>query len=372
MKRLACWSALTLLIACGTPKSQQVRMDAKDRFDRANAQVVYDQAVQAFHAGQFETALSHADKAIARFPKEGSYQLLRGRILLEMKRVDLAQTSFREAVELAPTSAEPHYYMGIVLQRWHELDKAVDSYHRAAELDPSQLQYVAAECETLLFLGRLDDAQHRLDEVQRQFEFSPVLDHVRADLAGLRGQHGERDRWLQAARLRSDPSRSATLAEEIALVRFERGDWNGCIQALDDEALTILKGRADLTRLRARCLLMLDRPREARDLMLSLRTEPDAAGRNATIVGLAALRLGDVNRMTEAGHVLTRAQPGRADGWMLLGVAAAHRGDLAEARRLLGEAASREPQRELPRQLLTGLDRPAESMQGLARVGETR
>ena len=61
------------LTACGTPHSQQVRNDARDRFDRANAQVVFDQALQAFHAGQFEPALQHVDKAITRFPKDGGY-----------------------------------------------------------------------------------------------------------------------------------------------------------------------------------------------------------------------------------------------------------------------------------------------------------
>jgi endonuclease YncB( thermonuclease family) len=49
--------SIALLVACGTPKSQQVRNEARDRYDRANAQVVYDQALQSFHAGQFEEAL---------------------------------------------------------------------------------------------------------------------------------------------------------------------------------------------------------------------------------------------------------------------------------------------------------------------------
>ena len=351
--------ALTLA-ACGTPHSQQVRNEARDRYDRANAQVVYDQALQSFHAGQFEEALGHIDKAIARFPKEGAYPLLRGRILLEMKRVDLARESFARASELAPTAAEPHYYMGIVLQRWNELDKAAAEYAKAAELAPSQLQYVAAECETLIAAGRLDEAQARLDGVGKTFEFSPVLDRVRADLAGQCGDLAERSRWLDAARLRTEPAKAGPLVEEIAACRFEQGRWAECIQALDDEALAAAATtRADLVRMRARCLLMLDRAREARDLMLSLRDQVDADGRNATILGLAAMRLGDASRMSEAGRALTQCQPGRCDGWLLLGVAALERGDRAEATRLLREAAAREPSRELPRQLLAQLEEPS-------------
>ena len=352
IKRVLIIACATALCACSTPRSQQVRHDARDRFDRANAQVVYDQALQAFHAGQFEQALEHIDKAISRFPKEGSYPLLRGRILLEMKRVDLARESFAKAIELAPEAAEPHYYLGIVLQRWDELDKATAEYAKAAELVPSQLQYVAAECETMVAAGRLDEAEGRLDAVSKTFEFSPVLDRVRADIAGQRGDLEGRARWLAAARLRTEPAKAGALGEEIAVTQFERGRWSDCLAALDDEALKDAANRADLVRLRARCLLMLDRPREARDLMLGLRAQTDADGRNATILGMAAMRLGDAARMTEAGHALTQSRPGSADGWMLLGVAALDRGDRNEARRLLTEASAREPSRELPRKLL--------------------
>jgi Flp pilus assembly protein TadD len=344
--------ATLTLAACGTPHSQQVRNEARDRYDRANAQVVYDQALQSFHAGQFEEALGHIDRAIMRFPKDGSYPLLRGRILLEMKRVDLARESFMKASELAPQAAEPHYYLGIVLQRWNELDQAATEYAKAAELAPSQLQYVAAECETLIAAGHLDEAQVRLDEVRKTFEFSPVLDQVRADLAGQCGDLEGRARWLDAARLRTESAKAGALAEEIALCRFEQGRWADCIRALDDEAIADAQRRPDMVRMRARCLLMLDRAREARDLMITLRDDVDADGRNAVIMGLAAMRIGDANRMAEAGRALTRCRPERCDGWLLLGIVALDRGDRVEATRLLREAAIREPARELPRRLL--------------------
>ena len=51
------------LAACSTPHSKQVRLDAHDRYDRANTQVMYDQALQAFHAGQFEVAHTSSNRS---------------------------------------------------------------------------------------------------------------------------------------------------------------------------------------------------------------------------------------------------------------------------------------------------------------------
>jgi Flp pilus assembly protein TadD len=152
--------------------------------------------------------------------------------------------------------------------------------------------------------------------------------------------------------LRTEPTKAQHLVEEIAVTRFEQGNWVGCIDALEDEALKDSAKSTELVRLRARCLLMMDRARDARDLMLTLRTQTDGDGRNASVLGLAAMRIGDTARMNDAGHVLTQARPDSADGWVLLGVAAMQNGDRAEAVRFLSEANKREPNKKLPKQLL--------------------
>ena len=50
-------AATTLFaVGCGAPRSQQVRTEARGRYDRAGAQIAYDQSRQAFQSGQFEPA----------------------------------------------------------------------------------------------------------------------------------------------------------------------------------------------------------------------------------------------------------------------------------------------------------------------------
>ncbi|NBX32018.1 MAG: hypothetical protein EBR07_04725, partial [Planctomycetes bacterium] len=99
-------TATLFAAGCGAPRSQQVRTEARGRYDRAGAQIAYDQARQSFQSGQFEPALGHIDRAIARFPKESSYQLLRGRILHEMTRIDESRDAFQAAVDLDPKKPE--------------------------------------------------------------------------------------------------------------------------------------------------------------------------------------------------------------------------------------------------------------------------
>jgi hypothetical protein len=120
-----------------------VREDAHDRYDRANAQVVFDQANQSFHAGQFEAALGHIDKAIARYPKDGNYEVMRGRILLEMKRTDMARDAFVKVFHpfLAQEAAAVAPGTGVLSNAFFSVENGnaqfafFDAYQTAASLE---------------------------------------------------------------------------------------------------------------------------------------------------------------------------------------------------------------------------------------------
>ena len=345
-------AAALLASGCGeTAHSQQVRREARDRYDRAGAQIAYDQARQAFQSGQFEQALENVDRAIARFPKESSYQLLRGRILHEMTRVDEAHESFRAAAELDPRKPEPHYFMGIIHQRWRENDKAVDSYAKAAQLDQSKIHFAAAEIEVLTLAGRYDEADARLAAIERRFEFSPIIDRLRADVHKMRGDHEACTAMLERAAIRD--TSSPELLEELAFARYSKGDWNGSLAVLDDPALDKVEGRPDLARLRARNLILLGRPAEARDVLLAIREESDPECRTAVLMGHAAWRLSDWGRVREAGEALVRRYPELADGYLFLGASAGAMGRVGESVAMFEQAVAREPERQIAQRMLT-------------------
>lgn len=337
---------------CGeTAHSQQVRREARDRYDRAGAQIAYDQARQAFQSGQFEQALDNVDRAIARFPKESSYLLLRGRILHEMTRVDEAHESFRASAELDPKKPEPHYFMGIIHQRWRENDKAIQSYARAAELDPTKIHFAAAEIEVLTLSRKFDDADARLAAIERRFEFSPILDRLRADVHKMRGDHDACTAMLERAAVRD--TSSLELLEELAFARYSKGDWNGSLAVLDDPALDKVESRPDLARLRARNLILLGRPAEARDVLLAIREESDPECRTALLMGHAAWRLSDWGRVREAGETIVRRYPELADGYLFLGASAGAMGRVGESVAMFEQAVAREPERQIAQRMLT-------------------
>ncbi len=344
-------AASALAAGCGeAAHSQQVRREARDRYDRAGAQISYDQARQAFQSGQFDPALANVDRAIARFPTDSSYQLLRGRILHEMTQVEEAHRAFAAAAELDPAKPEPHYFMGIIHQRWREQDRALESYAKAASLDPAKLHFAAAEIEMLTLTGRHDEAEARLAAIERRFEFSPVLDRLRADVHKMRGDHEQCAAMLERAAMRE--TSSPDLLEELAFARYSKGDWSGSLAVLDDPAIRGSAARPDLARLRARNLILLGRPAEARDALLAIKDDGDPECRTALLMGHAAWRLGDVGRLRESGEALVRRHPELADGYLFLGASAGTAGRLDESLAMFEQAMAREPDRPICRRML--------------------
>ena len=268
-----------------------------------------------------------------------------------MTRIDESRDAFQAAVDLDPKKPEPYYFLGIVYQRWRENDKALESYAKAAELEPTKIHFVAAEIEMLTLMGRHDEADARLTAVEKKFEFSPVIDRLRADVSKMRGDDDRCAQLLERVSMRE--TASPELIEELAFARYSKGDWNGSIAALEDPVLASRIGRPDLARLKARNLILVSRPEEARDILLAIRDDNDPHGRTMLLLGHAAWRIGDWGRLRECGEDLVRRHPEMADGYMFLGASAHNAGHLEESLAMFEQAVAREPERAVAQKLLT-------------------
>lgn len=335
-----------IVAGCHGPTARGIenRRAANDRFDRAGAQIAYDQAQQSLINGQYKLALDTIDQAIRRFPQDASYLALRGRIQQEMRQYEGAQRTFEYALTIDPTCHECLYYLGVEAQRRSDDAAALARYDAAWSLEPSRLQYAAAGVECCLAMDDLEGAEERLCTADQFFGQSAALSALRAELHALQGDEA---RALQHARQAAVQSGDG-LAEESIWRMFRAGDWRGCLDALAKPAAAELAEREDMQRLRARCLMMTGSAVAARDQLvtaeLSMR-EPTPE--HMVLLGQAAWACGDWARVERSAAWIMARQPDDADGYVLAAGAAFARGELDRTTVYLDRVDALEPGRSV-------------------------
>jgi tetratricopeptide (TPR) repeat protein len=344
--------AATLLAGCGGPtqKGLEARAKARARLNKINAQLAYDQAMQAFEAGQFERAQRELRTAIELHPEWAEYRVLEGRIHLETHRLEKAIESFQAALQLKPGYAEAHYYSGIVYQRWTDDAQALDEYNAAHEMEPASVSYLLAAAESMVALGQLDAAMQLLAGKLDYFEHNAAIRHLMARISMLQDDTAAAIQLYEEAR-RLNPEDRALL-EELAQAQYAAGSYGDCYRSVKLLQETFGRERSDLKLLEARCLAFMDRLAEARNLYLELTklrpTDPDVW----IELGSVAWELGDHHRMALCGARVTALAPDRYEGYLLKGINERHHGNLGEATMLLREATNRAGDAPLPHLIL--------------------
>ena len=341
-------AGLCAIIAAGchgpTARGIENRRAANDRFDRAGAQIAYDQAQQSLINGQYKLALDTIDQAIRRFPQDASYVALRGRIQQEMRQYEGAQRTFEYALTIDPTCHECLYYLGVEAQRRSDDVTALARYDAAWSLEPSRLQYAAAGVECCLAMDDLAGAEERLCTADQFFGQAAALSALRAELHALQGDDARALQHARQAALQSGDG----LAEESLWRMFRAGDWRGCLDALAKPAAAELAEREDMQRLRARCLMMTGAAAAARDQLvtaeLSMR-EPTQE--HMVLLGQAAWACGDWARVERSAAWLMARQPDAVDGYVLAAGAAFARGELDRTNGYLDRVDALEPGRSV-------------------------
>jgi tetratricopeptide (TPR) repeat protein len=81
---------------------------------------------------------------------------------MELGKLDEAEASYRQAIELEPAQAVVHSNLGITLKKLGRLDEAEQNLKKAIELQPSYAEAYNNLGITLMELGRLDEAEQNL------------------------------------------------------------------------------------------------------------------------------------------------------------------------------------------------------------------
>ena len=320
--------ATFLFIGCGGPTKAglEARANAHKRMDSVNADLAAQQAKQQFEVGQLDRAIETINAAIARYSANGHYHLLRGRILLEQHRLDAAFHALTEATVHTPDLAEPHYFLGVLHQRWGEDDKALESYKQAMNNDATHPQFLLATAETHVALQQHDEAIELLTTSNQEFQHHPSVASLLGQIYLSKGQPELATRWLEDSRLLGGHSSESLTA--LATTQFQSGKYAECLHSL-----ALLEGEQEslsptFQRIKGKCLGATGRQIEGRDICLMVTREtPDIAGAWVDL-GYIAWKMGDYRRLGVCGAKISLLDPLLPEGALFEGIAAMHAGNV--------------------------------------------
>jgi Flp pilus assembly protein TadD len=383
--------SLASLGACNSTDSQSVktRQAANDRMNLVQAQIHRDQSYQAFQTGQFDKALREINHAIDRFPKMPDYYVLQGRIFMETHKLEQALRSFqtaiekadtlqdeiargadkhakgsdstntvssaarqdnRTATELAKTTAQAHYFAGIVFQRWSDDEQAYQHYRQAFELESTNAQYLLASAESLVALGEFESAKQLIESKLTYFEHNAALRQLQAQIALLQGEPKKAAALYGEARLLSPDD--DMLLEQLMWAQYAAEMYGQCHESVKRLQERAKNTRPELFHLEARCLAQMNRGVEARDLYLQLTRMQPADATIWSELGTLAWDLGDYRRVALCSAQLIALAPDRYEGYMLKGINERYKGNLDEAIELFRKACALGSDVALPHLLL--------------------
>ncbi len=317
---------------------------AQTRMNQIKSATEWDMARQSFLAGNLDKALTKVDTSISLNDAVPKSHVLRGRILMEQGQIEEALLALQRAEVLDPEHVDAQYYMGIAFERLSKKEKALERYMAAAELDPAEAQYAVAASEMMTDLGRAEEAEAYLVEAAQRFEHSAGVQQSLGHLAMMRGDSETAlERFTQARVLAPE---DAVLLEDVAHAqieeqRFAEAEYT-LARLLKLESHT---GRRDLMHLHARCLAVVDRPVDARDVLLELTkgAEGTADVQAWSSLGAVAHTLGDIRNLRIAATRVKAIDPNNATGFLLEAMWRRERGEPELALQSLSEALAREP-----------------------------
>lgn len=332
-----------------TKKGIEARAAAQSRFDSVRSRVDYDQANQAFRAGDFVTAKNHLDAAIKKIGEDADYWVLMGRVYLENGSLGDASASFDKAHELDPKNADACYFQGIVDQRLNRGQDAISHYLAAHEIAPSNPGMIVAAVDTLIGEGDFNEADRILREKRSGFQDTSAIHHLSGRVAMLKGRWNDAVDHLERAVLLDDEDR--WMLEDLARAQMSAHRTSDCLKTIDRLEAISEAGDQDreLMRMRGRCLAAGERYREARVVFLDFTNLHPEDAEGWIDFGLMCLEVEDYRRVVRAGQRLVVLNPNEFEGYFLLGQAAMREKEYQTAATLFKRAADVAPDRAEPK-----------------------
>ena len=336
---------LAITGCAGHGEYTQARVNAAaDRMSQLKSGTEWQMAQQQFLAGELDKSLKTVDRSIALNDQVAKSHLLRGRILFEKGRLEEARKSFLNAETLDPTFVDAQYYLGIVHERFNDPEEALARYQNAMRLDPTNPQYVVAASEMLVNLGRVDDAERMLLQHQSGFQYNAAIRQSLGHIAMMRGDAPKAVTLFSEAQLLAPDD--LTIVEDLLRAQLNNGEFvdaeYNVNKLLQNEQYN---ERRDLKLIHARCLLNIDRPVEARSILVELTNTAQGAQDFETWIdlGQTCIILDDRVRLKGVASRLVATAPDRYEGHLFRAMYFKMDGNLPSALDAADAAVARSP-----------------------------
>ena len=213
----------SLLTACGTPSTpSEAPRTASDQTDAdRRAAVRMELAAGYYSRGQYNTALDEVKQALGMKPNMREAINLRGLIYGAMGERQLAQESFRNALQLFPNDPDTLHNYGWMLcqdRRFVEADAQFEAaLAQASYRAPSRTLLAKGVCQ-----ARAGDMGQAEKSLARAFEFDPGNSNVAINLAEVLYRNKQYERALfYIKRVNDQPEQVSAQTLWLAL-RIER------------------------------------------------------------------------------------------------------------------------------------------------------
>lgn len=301
--------------------------------------------------GNLSAAVSCYRQAVALAPGSADAHTSLGFALQQLGQWAAAQAALAQALALQPSSFDAAYLLGQVHASLQQPDRAAAYFEQALALQPAFEPLYGELCQALFQAGAMQRARTTIETGLQRF---PRNAQFQLFLGNLHFHHQETAAASQAygAALRLDPALPQAHGN-LATILQNQGDWRAAIVHFD-KALGLDAQQAAFHTGRATCLLKLGQLDPAlAGLLRALSITPDAADvhRNLGFVYMQLERSAESERHSRKALAIA---PGDAAAHSNLGILQAAQGKFPESEMSFEVACTLDPSSALYRSNLGG------------------
>lgn len=329
---ILCVAMLALISGCSgmSQTHEEATRILKEGHNQNVADLLAQSANQDFMVGNLDQALSNINGAVNYMPNNDQHYVMKGRILIEMNRLEHALTTLNQAILLNPDNPDAHYYAGLIYQRWSQTDNACAEYRKAYDIDSTSSDYLVAVLEMMVDTKMFDEAMDLVKANNEHFDNNATIKRIMGHIELMRNNPDNAASYFHQAMLLVPEDKS--VAEDYIIALFISQQYAQAQYELEkiineqDYAQ-----RTDIHKLYAMCLLNNNRLIEARLQYMKI-TEMSSTDVESWIdLGTINYTLQDYKGMNRVASKLVNFWPERYEGYVLRGLLAETQGDYQNA-----------------------------------------